>query len=122
MDSTTKDVEELIKSIQRNTETVTKSSEEAVLKQNSATNQAKVIEEEKLKADSALMEALPVVEAAAEALTGSLLTDSKSERYHRCTNHSRVKVYESKTLCNMWKKVVWVNQICGEIFWKSWKQ
>lgn len=81
MDSTTKDVEELIKSIQRNTETVTKSSEEAVLKQNSATNQAKVIEEEKLKADSALMEALPVVEAAAEALTGSLLTDSKSERY-----------------------------------------
>ena len=82
MDSTTKDVEELIKSIQRNTETVTKSSEEAVLKQNSATNQAKVIEEEKLKADSALMEALPVVEAAAEALTGSLLTDSKSERYH----------------------------------------
>lgn len=81
MDSTTKDVEELIKSIQRNTETVTKSSEEAVLKQNSATNQAKVIEEEKLKADSALMEALPVVEAAAEALTGNLLTDSKSERY-----------------------------------------
>ena len=68
VDSKTKDVEALIKEIKEKTKVATASNEEASAKQIAAENQAKVIIGEKSKADSALMEALPAVEAAAEAL------------------------------------------------------
>uniref|UniRef100_A0A7S2K9S5 AAA+ ATPase domain-containing protein n=1 Tax=Leptocylindrus danicus TaxID=163516 RepID=A0A7S2K9S5_9STRA len=68
VDSKTKDVEALIEEIEEKTKVATTSNEEASAKQIAAEKQAKVIVEEKSKADSALMEALPAVEAAAEAL------------------------------------------------------
>ena len=68
VDSKTKEVETLITEIQNKTEVVKSSSETAAQKQEEAVKQSKIIEEEKNKADSALMEALPAIEAAAEAL------------------------------------------------------
>jgi len=68
VDSKTNDVEELIKAVEQKTEVAVKSNEEASLKQAMVEDQAKKIIHEKEKADSSLMEALPAVEAAAEAL------------------------------------------------------
>ncbi len=68
VDSKTKDVEQLIVSIQEKTELAEKSSKEAATKQAAAKEQGEIIQIEKKKADAALMEALPAVEAAAEAL------------------------------------------------------
>jgi dynein heavy chain len=61
-------LESLIQSIQLKTAAATKSRDEQQIKQASARDQAKLIEKEKVNADSALMEALPAVEAAADAL------------------------------------------------------
>ena len=58
----------LITEIESKTEVVKSSSETAAQKQQEAVKQSKIIEEEKNKADSSLMEALPAIEAAAEAL------------------------------------------------------
>ena len=68
VDSKTQDVEHLILSIQEKKELAETSSQEASRKQAAAEEQGKIIKVEKEKADAALMEALPAVEAAAEAL------------------------------------------------------
>mmetsp|Transcript_53278 Transcript_53278/g.159518 ORF Transcript_53278/g.159518 Transcript_53278/m.159518 type:complete len:3881 (-) Transcript_53278:473-12115(-) len=68
VDAKTKDVKALIETIKTKTEVATKQNEEAQKKQAAAELQAKTIMEEKGKADTALMAALPAVEAAAEAL------------------------------------------------------
>ena len=61
-------MESLIIEIRSKTKIATASSEEASTKKVAAENQGRTILREKNKADSALMEALPAVEAAAEAL------------------------------------------------------
>jgi dynein heavy chain len=68
VDNKTEDVEQLISSIQEKQQLAEKSSQEASRKQIAAEEQGKTIKIEKDKADAALMEALPAVEAAAEAL------------------------------------------------------
>ena len=68
VDAKTKDVEALIAVIQEKTEIANQQQEEAQIKQKEAEEQAKVISVEKAKADEALQEALPAVEAAAAAL------------------------------------------------------
>lgn len=68
VDQKTQDVEQLISSIQNKTDLVKSSSEAAALKQKAAQDQGEIIKTEKQKADAALLEALPAVEAAAEAL------------------------------------------------------
>ena len=68
VDAKTADVEALIAVIQDKTIIANQQQEEAQVKQKEAEEQAKVIEVEKEKADKALNEALPAVEAAAAAL------------------------------------------------------
>lgn len=68
LETKTADVENLIGVIQDKTSTATTSNIEVSNKKKDAESQAIIIVEEKNKADSALMEALPAVEAAAEAL------------------------------------------------------
>ena len=68
VDAKTDDVKVMIESIQKKTEVATKSNEEATKKQLAAEKQERTIVAEKEKADTALMAALPAVEAAAEAL------------------------------------------------------
>ena len=61
-------MEKLIETIQQKTKIAVDSNTEASAKKIAAQDQAKIIEEKKSRADSALMKALPAVEAAAEAL------------------------------------------------------
>lgn len=68
LDKKTSDVQELIATIKEKTDLVQSSSQEASTKQAAGEEQAQIIRVEKQKADAALMEALPAVEAAAEAL------------------------------------------------------
>merc|ERR1711988_60401 len=68
VDAKTADVEALIAVIQDKTIIANQQQEEAQVKQKEAEEQAKVIEVEKEKADKALNEALPAVEAAAAVL------------------------------------------------------
>lgn len=68
VDKKTQDLEKLIASIQDKTDMVKLSSEEASNKQKIAKEQGERIKVEKENADSALLGALPAVEAAAEAL------------------------------------------------------
>jgi len=68
VDAKTIEVQALIKDIQEKTIVANKSNEEASVKQVYAAEQAAIITTEKAKADEALMEALPAVEAASAAL------------------------------------------------------
>lgn len=68
VDANSLEVQELIKVIQEKTESANVQQEQATIKQKFAEEQSRIITEEKAKADEALMEALPAVEAASQAL------------------------------------------------------